>query len=169
MNEADRRIVNSRNEVKFAADRISSFWEKVDRTRRTECWNWTAAMTCKGYGRFWISGKTFLGAHQVSWILANGLIPRGQCVLHKCDNPGCVNPDHLWLGTKGDNSLDMVSKGRSARGERNSHAQISEQTVQEIRKLFRDGTKQVDLIRRFGISQGHIHKIVRGLRWVHLA
>ncbi len=89
-------------------------WEKVDRSG--DCWIWKGAISNKGYGSFRFNNKTEL-AHRVAWILVNGPIPdgvgdHGTCVLHSCDNPRCVNPAHLFLGTQVDNINDMVRKGR---------------------------------------------------------
>lgn len=86
------------------------FWEKVNKT--ANCWIWTGSCgTNWGYGEFWANNKKML-AHRYSWILHNGKIPKTFKVLHKCDNPPCVRPDHLWVGDDSDNMRDMVSKGR---------------------------------------------------------
>jgi hypothetical protein len=82
----------------------------------TDCWEWTAALNNIGYGMFrWASNK-MRSAHRVSYELFNGPIPDGMAVCHKCDNPKCVNPEHLWTGTLKQNAQDMVAKGRSGRG-----------------------------------------------------
>lgn len=101
--------------------RIAAFWAKVDKSGGDDaCWIWTAFRLRAGYGLFKWYGKD-TGAHRVSWELAHGAIPDGLWVLHNCpggDNPACVNPAHLWLGTQQDNTDDMVKKGRSATGVR---------------------------------------------------
>lgn len=87
------------------------FWEKVDKTG--DCWEWTGFKNRQGYGQFQVSTKNGQPAHRVSFELANGKIPDGMHVCHKCDNPPCVRPDHLFLGTPSDNMKDMVKKGRN--------------------------------------------------------
>lgn len=86
------------------------FWSNVDRTG--DCWIWIGSRLPSGYGR--IGGRGY--AHRVSWALANGPIPAGMCILHRCDNPPCVNPSHLWIGTVADNMHDRDRKGRHRYG-----------------------------------------------------
>jgi hypothetical protein len=88
---------------------VDRFWNKVDKS--DDCWLWTASKLKQGYGRFNFNGKLIL-AHRMSWILTNGEIPNEMCALHSCDNPSCVNPSHLRLGTKKDNSQDKIQRGR---------------------------------------------------------
>lgn len=93
---------------------------RVNIVEATGCWEWALTRDrppCMPYGRCYI-GKRYVSAHRKSWEIANGAIPEGLCVLHRCDNPPCVNPDHLFLGTRADNVADRVAKGRCARGER---------------------------------------------------
>lgn len=101
------------------------FWEKVDKRGHSDCWLWTASLDGKGYGQFW-DGKRRRVAHNYSYELHNGTIPTGLIVCHDCpggDNRRCVNPNHLFVGTQGDNMRDMVAKGRhyqpDVRGEKN--------------------------------------------------
>jgi hypothetical protein len=93
------------------------FWEKVDRTG--DCWLWTGSGD--RYGHVRLNGK-IVQAHRVAWELTNGPIPEGLQCLHTCDRPLCVNPEHLWLGTRSDNMLDMVAKGRKGGGRKGRRA-----------------------------------------------
>lgn len=140
---------------------------QVDDT--TGCWVWTASILQTGYGQIQVDGRP-MKAHRLSWILARGPIPDGLCVCHRCDNPKCVNPDHLFLGTAAENTADRHAKGRSAMGPGSGTAKLNEQTVAEIRRLYtRYGhvNNSVHLARRFGVAHSTIGRIVRGERWTH--
>lgn len=131
------------------------------------CWNWTADKSKKGYGRLRV-GRKRMFAHRVSWALQNGDIPDGLCVLHRCDNPSCVRPDHLFIGTNADNVHDRENKGRGAdhSGENNGHAILTREQVKEIREKRSNGARNVDLANEYGMSQGAISNIVCGRKWV---
>jgi len=107
------------------------FWSKVDVGEPSECWKWLACKYGLGYGRFSIHHRQW-GAHRVAWILTYGPIPEGLCVLHKCDNPGCVNPYHLFLGTHAENLGDAANKERMAQ-------KLSSEKIREIRELLEEG------------------------------
>lgn len=133
------------------------FWAKVHRTET--CWLWTAATTTDGYGL--ISKR---GAHQVSWELHNGPIPDGLNVLHRCDNPPCVRPDHLFIGTQQDNIQDAIRKGRM--GPTTGRAKLAVTQVQEVRRLYATGKATYKEIGdRFGVGISAINHIVHRRTW----
>jgi len=139
------------------------FFEKVDKSG--ECWEWTAYKGKSGYGAFWLN-NTDKRAHRVSWVLHKGVIPKGQLVLHKCDNPGCVNPDHLFLGTTQDNINDKVAKGRQyqPRGSEVANCRLTEQEVREVRDLKGWITNR-KIAGLYGIDNSHVGKIQKRKVW----
>lgn len=141
------------------------FWEKV--AKGEGCWEWQGRRTKPGYGRFWPQGLKgpAVQAHRIAWELVNGPIPAGLYVCHSCDNPPCVRPDHLWLGTNRENQLDAVAKGRGNAGERNNKARISTADAEAIRAST-EATGALAI--RYGISPGHVWRIRRGERWAHV-
>lgn len=144
------------------------FWGKVAKAGPDHCWEWLAAKLPNGYGGIQVNGAK-VGAHRVSYELNIGEIPEGLCVLHACDNPGCVNPAHLWLGTNADNSADMVAKGRSARlkGEKHGNNKLTGDQVLEIRRLYPEHTMK-ELAAMFGVSGALVCRIVNRKIWKHL-
>lgn len=144
------------------------FWEKVN--KKKGCWLWKAGIGLDGYAKFGINGKT-IHAHRVSYELTYGCIPIGLCVCHKCDNPKCVNPDHLFIGTVQDNINDRVRKNRTAiqSGEKNGMSRLKEKDIITIRKLFFiDKIKQGEIAKLFFISNQHVSRIINHLKWKHI-
>lgn len=133
------------------------------------CVEWQGAHSHKGYGEFWLDGS-MRQAHRVAWEIEYGPIPEGMWVLHSCDNRGCVNPKHLFLGTHRDNMADMVAKGRGAgaRGARNGNASLTEREVSAIRFLLGYGESQRRVAQKFGVSQSLVGKIARREVWAHV-
>ena len=120
-----------------------------------------------GYGRFRLGDKKFL-AHRLAWQFTHGSIPEGLCVCHHCDNPGCVNPHHLFLGTRTDNMQDAVRKGRIAHqtGEAHGMSKLTENEVLEIRGLLAEGKRSgEDIGAKFGVSRQTVFKIKTGKVW----
>jgi len=134
------------------------------------CWLWTASKNLGGYGYFSFKGKSNL-AHRVSYELFVGQLHEYSLVCHSCDNPSCVNPDHLWLGTNADNIRDMDKKGRrvAPRGEAVSTSKLTETQVLSIREKYATGEyTQSELGKEFKVRGETISKIVKGTRWAHL-
>lgn len=167
--------------MKLTRECISSadkarFWSKVDKKgpmiscRLGQCWIWTGAPDKDGYGRMRRS-KTTIGrgahirAHRVSWVIAHGRLPVLQ-VLHRCDNPACVRPSHLFLGTAADNDADRDAKGRQAQGESHGRAKVDWDAVCEIRRAYAAGeATQTELASKFGLNQPSISRIILYQGW----
>ena len=154
----------------LAIDPVKRFWPKVDKRGPDDCWEWKAATAPWGYGRFRFEGKDVL-AHRVAYMLTVGPIPDSALVLHRCDNPPCCNPTHLWLGSHRDNTIDALKKKRrkSPRGERNGRSILTNYDVLGIRKLYKQGRfTQKELADKWGVSQNTIGCIVRYETWIHI-
>lgn len=150
-------------------DLIRRFNAKWELDPNTGCHIWTGAHLPKGYGIIKRPReRRQYYAHRLSYLIHKGGIPKRRQVLHRCDNPACVNPDHLFLGTSKDNLQDMKAKGRHLYGCRNSTSKLSDKEVLEIRKLYAAGVRQRQLAKVYGVSQGNISRICRRVRWTHL-
>lgn len=169
-----------RNAGRSLEERTRAFWANVRRGEPSACWPWQAGTAHKGYGHArWPNAEGRIqdtNAQRVAWLLTNGPIPEGVFVLHRCDNPPCCNPAHLFLGTNADNVQDMIAKGRgglqarperAARGERVSVSKLTEAQVLEIRALYAAGVRR-GLARRFGVHRHSITNIVNGKTWRHV-
>lgn len=148
------------------------FWEKVEKTET--CWNWKAHKLKKGYGHFHSKGKEIL-AHRYSYELHKGKIPENLFVLHSCDNPSCVNPEHLWLGTKKDNRTDCESKGRAKyfgskeakKGIENVNAKLDEKNVLKIREL-KNKISHSKIATKFSINRLTVQQILYRRTWKNI-
>lgn len=134
-----------------------------------DCWVWTRALN-KGYGMISIGNGKLRGAHIVAWELTNDRkLPPGLVIRHGCDNPPCVNPAHLELGSHGDNVNDRVERGPSFKGEGNAHVKLTDDQVCNIRSMYRGGAwSQRRLAHKFGVTQGLVSMIVNRKLWSHL-
>jgi hypothetical protein len=143
------------------------YWSHVKRS--PGCWTWIGTRDNHGYGVVYFDGR-LQKAHRVAWQLAHGTITPGASVCHRCDNPPCVNPTHLFLGTQADNMADMARKGRGVggpgakRGEAHHMAKLSDVDVQTIRDLQESGWTQRSIAEKFSVSQGNISMILSGRR-----
>lgn len=157
---------------------VKRFWKKILKTHDPEdCWIWTGERSRDGYGKLCIGtkGKNRKQhyANRLSWILHNGPIPPGLFVLHDCptgDNPSCVNPNHLFLGTIKDNGMDAAKKGLTTFGVKNAMAKLNDKKVSRVRRLYAfGGTSYSKLGKAFGVSKSLIHLIVQRRIWKRTA
>jgi hypothetical protein len=141
------------------------FWSRVKIIKN--CWEWTGSRHRQGYGRVGYLGNRAAYTHRVSYQLVNGKIKKGLNVLHRCDNPPCVNPDHLFLGTQSDNAYDMFSKNRGnrARGEKNSKARLIDS---QVRRVKYGSEPLASLAREFSVTYQTLHYIRGGKTWKHI-
>lgn len=160
---------------------IDRFWSKVLRT--DGCWNWMAGRNRQGYGRFKVGGQT-IGAHRVAYRIEHGALP-GALVLHRCDNPRCVRPDHLWAGTPADNMNDKVAKGRQARGpdlaaavagkyrirhgSEKPNAKLRECDIPIIRALYTEGVGLPVICAKFGVCKQTALNAATMKTWRHVS
>ncbi len=169
-------------------ERESHFWSKVDKKAPEDCWNWTAYRNQCGYGVIGVGGKTTALAHRVAHAFHQNQISSNpaDCVLHKCDNPACCNPNHLFVGTQRQNAFDRESKGRGnhngpnrfwhkkhpekvRRGENIGSAKLNNESVVKIRSMYSTGQwRQIDLAKLFGVNQTIISDVVIRRTWRHI-
>ncbi len=147
------------------------FWSKVAPANDNGCLLWQAAANGDGYGLVRVGSK-LQRAHRVAWEAVNGPIPNGLCVCHRCDQPGCINPQHLFLGEHRDNVRDCAAKGRLAaqrpghtRGERNGNSKLTRLQVAQIRRKHSLGRSKSSLAREYAVAPTTIRRIVDRTRW----
>lgn len=163
----ERRAKHSQAKMLDAEKTLARrFWSNVEKSDGG-CWMWIGTKVNKGYGVIGYRGKA-IGAHRMSYIIHHGEIPDGMILLHSCDNPSCVNPDHLRLGTRAENCADKVAKGRQNRGETNSNAKVTETDVIEMRRLYANGSTCAELAEKYSLSGVGVWQIVTGRNWKHI-
>lgn len=196
MNQTSLPLADAHSCVKFTPKQIANFWAKVRKT--DSCWEWTAGTNGMGYGTIHVR-PWMITAHRFSFILHFGEIPKDKpCVLHRCDNPKCVRPDHLFAGTRGDNNRDCVQKGRNATGdrngsrlyperrargarhgmnthpesrtigERNGMVKLTAEIVLEIRAKRASGIRLIDLGKEYGLHFAYVSLLCTRKRWKHI-
>lgn len=149
---------------------IQKLKEKYDKLviKKDGCWGWNGHTVNGGYSRFRF-GKSMMYAHRASFILHHGDIPKGMQVCHRCDNPTCTNPKHLFLGTKADNIIDCMNKGRhptlGKKGEENHRSILKVAQVKEIKDLLAKGLSSIDIGKMFGVHKNTINNIKYKLQW----
>lgn len=165
-------------------DPLLRFWTFVNKTDVAGCWCWTGGLR-KGYGRFWVNQKS-VPAHRYIYIRTYGPLNDTLVVCHRCDNPVCVRPDHLFAGSVQDNTQDAINKGRfdprqlsraapHYTGEQNGNHVLTDAQVVEIRTLYQPGTAPYrslhslnGLAHQFGVSKFTIQSIIKRVTWRHL-
>lgn len=141
--------------------------ERASQLDPDACWFSTRKPTTNGYDRLSVHGERH-GAHRLMYELIFGVIPPGLFVCHACDNPACINPRHLWLGTAADNRADCVEKGRHTRGTSHHAAKLNEANVRSIRKAHDQGATERELAEHFGVSLRTIHAVITRKTWKHV-
>lgn len=155
-------------ELSESKNLTKKFWSKVDKSSSIDgCWLWKAkTVTYFGYGRIRVGKKTIV-AHRVAWYLIHGVLPQ-QLLLHSCDNPKCVNPDHLREGTQFENMKDKTSRNRQQKGQSHPHSKLTESEVKEILLLLKKGVLQKEIAKKFNTVSSNISLINRRLAWRHI-
>jgi hypothetical protein len=138
------------------------YWMYV--VKGAACWAWTGAKDGDGYGMLKVDGR-MQRAHRFSFELHHRPLVAGEVVCHRCDNPECSNPDHLFAGTQADNNRDMAAKGRALRGERNHQSKLDTDDVRTIRRLRRDGLSYRAIADHFNIDHSNVGLIITGKSW----
>lgn len=129
------------------------------------CWLWTGACDRKGYGKVQVSGVAWY-AHRASFALHRGPIPDGMHVLHKCDTPACINPNHLFIGSNAENHLDKIAKGRHSFGSKNGQHKLTEAQVADI---LADQRTQQEIANCYGVHRSTISLIKLRKKWKRVA
>ena len=158
-------------DVRGTPNTVADFWSHVLKRGADECWPWTFTMFSDGYGKFLLKGKVWR-APRLAYALTHPAFNPSLCALHRCDNPACCNPAHLFAGTKGANNSDRKAKRRSnpLRGERHQNSKLKTHDVLAIRSLYLTSHFSQDRLgRMFGVSQTVIGEVVRHETWRHIA
>lgn len=147
--------------------RLLSF---IEQRGEDECWPYTGCIGTWGYGSFYLNGRN-VNAHNATHRLLVGPVPAGKVVCHRCDNPSCCNPAHLFVGTQGDNVRDCVAKGRGRRqfeagsGHPRHNGKLTFAVVERAKQLYASGVSQTEIGRRLGVHSATISRAVRGESW----
>lgn len=145
---------------------VARFWSYAPADMDpAQCWEWTGGRTGKNYGAFWVDGRT-VGAHIVSYTLTYGPVPKGVVVRHRvCDNPPCINPYHLDVGTHADNAADRDERNRQCQGARHHLARLTTSDVENVLAQHAAGSTLEAIAQRYGVTKQAIWHIVRGKNW----
>lgn len=151
-----------------AKNTARKFWSLVSKGLESECWMWKGRRHRQGYGRFLLNSKYWL-SHRLAYALSVGPFDQSLDVCHVCDNPPCVNPAHLRLGTHQENMADMVAKGRGVKGERVGKSKLSADKVLRMREKYAGGGySSRTLALEYGVNRSVAYRIVSGKAWAHV-
>jgi len=165
------------NQMGYSEDILKRFWSKVDVKKLDDgtddldaCMEWTTGCFIDGYGQFWVN-RMNVRSHRFIWECYNGPIPKDLQVLHSCDNPSCVNPKHLWIGTNQENTQDRHDKGRSAKGSSIGCSVLKEKDIVNILENINNGyyNKIKDILDNHSVSRTNINRILKGDGWSHVS
>jgi hypothetical protein len=138
------------------------FWKKVAKGADDDCWEWKTTKSPDGYGHFHHDGGKLINSHRFAYMICRGEIPPGKIICHECDNPGCCNPRHLYVGTHEDNMRDRQMKGRTARGERHGMSRL---TAADVRMMRLSPASVPDIARTLGIGETTVRDIRARRTW----
>jgi len=147
---------------------VESFNSRSFPEPNTGCWLWSGCVDRRGYGITSFTEAHMTRAHRISYYLNKGDFDRSLLVCHSCDNPSCVNPDHLFLGTPKDNMSDMVLKKRNTKGENQHKSKLKKDDILRIRELRNGGAKYIEIANFYNVSIHSIYCIVKGKTWMHV-
>lgn len=159
-----------KNNIQYNRNHNYLFWSKIKILGYDDCWEWQAFKDQDGYGKYscWKDGNE-QRVHRIMWILKFGSIPNGMLVCHKCDNPKCVNPNHLFLGTHYDNIKDKIDKNRQLRGGLHGRSKLTEKDVVEIRNQYIGGWGQITkLAKKYKVGYSTMYCIIHNKTWKHV-
>lgn len=163
---------NRRTGVKTFEQSVEDFWSNVDSSNLGNpllCWNWVGYFTTRNYGQLNFQGRK-MRAHRASWVVHNGAIPEGLSVCHRCDNPSCVNPNHLFLGTQLDNMADAAAKKRfpDRKGVKCNSSKLIDADIPQIFQLHKQGEVPRKIAFRYSVGRATIQRVLSRKAWSHV-
>ncbi len=172
MNDAKKNPTEKLFQVNLTPAEVDRFWSHVDKSG--DCWLWIGGQRPLSYGRFYLKERRktglncVIGAHRIAYFLEFGPFPNSLFCCHKCDNPPCVNPSHIFLGDVKANTSDAARKGRMPRGSKSKFASLKEEDVVRILEMHKLGKTDAEIGRHFNTTRGAVWRIVSGRNWKHL-